>query len=427
MACDKHSLAGSVSQRACVFCGSRVVLYPIADALHLIHGPIGCAAYTWDIRGALSSGPQLHRMSYSTDLQEKEVIFGGEPKLYQALTELIDTYQPKAAFVYSTCIVGIIGDDVEAVCKKVSREKGIQVLAVHSEGFKGTKKDGYKAACDAMFQLVGTGATEDIAPASINILGEFNIGGEAWMIKKYYRQMGVDVVSVMTGDGRVDEIRKSHGAALNVVQCSGAMTFLAEMMKEKYGIPYIRVSYFGIEDMAKALYDVADHFPDSPQIKARAQDLVREEVSAVYPQLQEIRQDLAGKKAAIYVGGAFKAFSLIKALRYFGMQVVLVGSQTGNSDDYNTLREMCDQGTVILDDANPLELSKYIIEKKADLFIGGVKERPIAYKLGIGFCDHNHERKIPLAGFEGMLHFAREIHTSVTSPVWQFVPFRQES
>jgi nitrogenase molybdenum-cofactor synthesis protein NifE len=54
--CGKHSVAGSVSQRACVFCGSRVVLYPIADALHLIHGPIGCAAYTWDIRGAQSSG-----------------------------------------------------------------------------------------------------------------------------------------------------------------------------------------------------------------------------------------------------------------------------------------------------------------------------------------------------------------------------------
>ena len=82
---------------------------------------------------------------------------------------------------------------------------------------------------------------------------------------------------------------------------------------------------------------------------------------------------------------------------------------------------------MILDDANPLELSKYIIEKKADLFIGGVKERPIAYKLGIGFCDHNHERKIPLAGFSGMLHFARELHASATSPVWQFAPFRQGS
>ena len=283
MACDRQSLAGSVSQRACVFCGSRVVLYPIADALHLIHGPIGCAAYTWDIRGALSSGPQIHRMSFSTDLTEKEVIFGGEPKLYQALTELIATYRPRAAFVYATCIVGIIGDDVEAVCRRVAKAVDIPVLPVHSEGFKGTKKDGYKAACDALFQLVGTGETKDIAPASINILGEFNIGGEAWMIREYYRRIGVDVVSIMTGDGRVGDIRRAHGAALNVVQCSGAMTFLAEMMQEKFGIPYIRVSYFGMDDMARALYDVADRFPDAPEIKARALALVKEEIDAIYP------------------------------------------------------------------------------------------------------------------------------------------------
>jgi nitrogenase molybdenum-cofactor synthesis protein NifE len=425
MHCGKHSLAGSVSQRACVFCGSRVVLYPIADALHLIHGPIGCAAYTWDIRGALSSGPELHRMSFSTDLRERDVIFGGEKKLAAALSELIDAYQPKAAFVYSTCIVGIIGDDVAAVCRQVAREKGIPVLPVHSEGFKGTKKDGYKAACDALFELVGTGDTDAIAPVSINILGEFNIGGEAWLIKKYYEQMGVQVVSIMTGDGRVEQIRRSHGAALNVVQCSGALTFLAEMMKERYGIPYIRVSYFGIDDMAKSLYDVAAHFHTYPDVMARTRRIVRSEVGAIMPEIERLKADLAGKRAAIYVGGAFKAFSLIKALRILGMDVVLVGSQTGNESDYATLQEMCDDGTIILDDANPLELSKYIIEKRADLFIGGVKERPIAFKMGIGFCDHNHERKIPLAGFTGMLQFAREVHTSVTSPVWQFVPTRQ--
>ena len=112
--CDKHSLAGSVSQRACVFCGSRVVLYPVTDAVHLVHGPIGCAAYTWDIRGSISSGPELHRLSFSTDLQEDDVIFGGEKKLYRALVELIDCYKPGAAFVYSTCIIGVIGDDVES-------------------------------------------------------------------------------------------------------------------------------------------------------------------------------------------------------------------------------------------------------------------------------------------------------------------------
>ncbi len=422
IACEKHSLAGSVSQRACVFCGSRVVLYPIADALHLVHGPIGCAVYTWDIRGALSSGPQLHRMSFSTDLKETDVIYGGEKKLYNALVELIDEYHPKAAFIYCTCIVGIIGDDIDAVCKKVSIEKNIPVLPVHSEGFKGTKKDGYKAACESIFNLIGTGSIKNISKYSINILGEFNIAGESWIIKDYYKKMGIEVVSVMTGDSRVDEIKKAHGACLNVVQCSGSMTTLAKMMEKKYNIPFMRVSYFGIDDMSTALYDVANFFKDNSDIMEKTQKLIQEEVSKIRPQLQHYKSILQGKKAAIYVGGAFKAFSLIKALNYLGIEVILTGSQTGNKDDYLKLKDMCEEGTIIIDDSNPIELAKFVIEKKADIIIGGVKERPIAYKLGIGFCDHNHERKNPLAGYIGMLNFAREVYSSIKSPVWQFAP-----
>ena len=421
--CNKESLAGAVSQRACVFCGSRVVLYPIADALHLVHGPIGCAAYTWDIRGALSSGPELHRLSFSTDLQEMDVIFGGEDKLERALNELIDRHHPKAAFVYSTCIVGIIGDDLEKVCKKVEKDKGIPVLPVQSEGFKGNKRAGYHAACEAMFRLVGTGDITGISPKSFNILGDFNLAGEIWIIKNYFERMGIEVVATITGDGRVDDLRRAHGAALNVVQCSGATMDLANMMQEKYGIPHLRVSYFGVEDMAESLYAVARHFND-PEMMERTKELVREELAKLYPELQKYRQALTGKKAAIYVGGAFKAFSLVKAFRLLGMQVVLVGSQTGTPEDYKELHDITDPGTIIVDDSNPLELSTFLKEKDVDIFVGGVKERPIAYKLGVGFCDHNHERKEALEGFVGMLNFAQEVYNTVMSPVWQFVPRR---
>ncbi len=422
--CGKKSAAGSVSQRACVFCGSRVVLYPISDALHLVHGPIGCAAYTWDIRGALSSGPQLHRNSFSTDIREFDVIYGGEKKLYHALIELIDAYEPKAAFVYSTCIVGIIGDDVAAICRRVAAEKGIPVLPVHSEGFKGTKKDGYRAACEALYNLVGTGSTGGISPHSVNILGDFNLAGETWIIRSYYERMGVQVVSCITGDARIGDVRRAHGARLNLVQCSGSMAHLATMMERDHGIPLRRVSYFGIEDMSAALYDTAKFFADEPEIMRRAEDLVREEVAAIWPKLREYRARLEGKRAAIYVGGAFKAFSLVRALKLLGMETSVVGSQTGGPEDYAQLQEMCDPGTIIVDDSNPLELAKFCLEKDVDLFIGGVKERPIAYKLGIGFCDHNHERKEPLAGFVGMLNFAREVYSTVASPVWQFAPRR---
>lgn len=421
MVCEKSSLAGAVSQRACVFCGSRVVLYPIADALHLVHGPIGCAVYTWDIRGALSSGPELHRESFSTDLQESDVIYGGEKKLDKALDELIDKYKPNAAFVYATCIVGLIGDDVDAVCKRLSTEKRIPVIPVHSEGFCGSKKDGYSAACEAMAKIVGTAPVDDISKHSINIMGDFNIAGEIWIIKEYFNRIGVEVVANVTGDGRVADIRRMHGAGLNVVQCSGSISKLATWMEKKYGTPSIRVSYFGIEDMAQALYDVANHFGDHEMLN-KARKLVQEEVAVIMPELEKYRKDLTGKKAAIYVGGAFKAFSLVRALKLLGMQTVLVGSQTGNKKDYEQLRDLCDPGTIIVDDSNPLELCEFLKEKGCHLFIGGVKERPIAYKLGLGFCDHNHERKEALAGFVGMYNFAKEVHATVMSPVWEFVP-----
>ena len=423
MECNKDSLAVAVSQRACVFCGSRVVLYPIADALHLVHGPIGCAAYTWDIRGALSSGPELHRLSFSTDLQEMDVIFGAEDKLYRALIELIHRHRPQAAFVYSTCIVGIIGDDLESVCKKVAAETGIPVLPVQSEGFKGNKRAGYHAACQAMFRLVGTGDPAGISARSLNILGDFNLAGEIWIIRDYFRRMGIDVVANITGDGRVGDLQRAHGAALNVVQCSGATMDLARLMQEEYGIPFIRVSYFGVEDMAESLYAVARFFND-PEIMDRTRELVREELSALYPKLREFRQALSGKQAAIYVGGAFKAFSLVKAFRLLGMRVVLVGSQTGTREDYQELHEITDDGTIIVDDSNPLELSRFLQEQDVDILVGGVKERPIAYKLGVGFCDHNHERKQALEGFVGMLNFAQEVYNTVMSPVWRFVPRR---
>lgn len=423
MTCDKESLAGAVSQRACVFCGARVVLYPIADALHLVHGPVGCAAYTWDIRGALSSGPELHRLSFSTDLKEREVVFGGEEKLYKSLIELIDRYAPKAAFVYSTCIVGIIGDDMAAVCRRVEREKGIPVIPVQSEGFKGNKRAGYYAACAAMMKLVGTGDISDAPKVSVNLLGDFNLAGEIWIIRDYLTRMGVSVVANVTGDGRVGELGRAHGAALNVVQCSGSTMEFAKMMKEKYGVPFIRASWFGIDDVADSLYRIADFFaPIDPGIEERTSALVREEVEKLLPVVERYRKDLEGKKAALYVGGAFKAFSLVKAFRLLGMKVVVAGSQTGTEEDYQELHEVADRGTVIVDDTNPLELVSFMKEKGVDVLVGGVKERPIAYKLGVGFCDHNHERKEALEGFIGMANFAAEIHRTVMSPVWRFVP-----
>jgi nitrogenase molybdenum-cofactor synthesis protein NifE len=207
MACDRPSLAGSVSQRACVFCGSRVVLYPIADAIHLVHGPIGCAAYTWDIRRSFQR-PQLHRNSFSTDLQELDVIYGGEKKLEAALMELIAIHHPNAAFVYSTCIVGIIGDDVGAVCGAF--RKGPAYRCCRS--FGGFKAPSAMATgrLRSTLPVDGRRDTQGIGP-SASISWATSTSPRNLDHSDYLKKIGIDVVACVTGDARIADIARLHG------------------------------------------------------------------------------------------------------------------------------------------------------------------------------------------------------------------------
>ncbi|MDF2537490.1 MAG: nitrogenase MoFe cofactor biosynthesis protein NifE [Herbinix sp.] len=414
--CDSNSVSGSVSQRACVYCGARVVLNPITDAFHIVHGPIGCASYTWDIRGSLSSGDDLYRNSFSTDLQETDVIFGGEKKLTAALDEIVNTYHPKLIFVYATCIVGVIGDDIEAVCREMSNKHGIRVLPVKSPGFSGNKSVGYKMACNAIMALLAPHKPEK--RRGINILGDFNLAGEIWIVKEYLNKIGIPVISTITGDSNYESLIQAPAAELNIVQCAGSSTYLANRMEEELGIPYIKISFYGIEDTVNSLIRIADALKDETARK-KAIELAETETLRLEVFLSKYRKNLEGKRAAIYVGGGFKAISLIRQFCSLGIETVVVGTQTGKKEDYEIIEGIVGPDTIILDDANPAELEKFMKEKGADILVGGVKERPLAYKLGIAFCDHNHERKHPLCGFDGVVNFTKEINLSMNHPVWK--------
>lgn len=418
--CSDDSLAGSVSQRACVFCGARVVLNPVTDVIHLVHGPIGCATYTMDIRGSLSSGSELFRNSFSTDLKEKDVIFGGEKKLAACIDEVVTRYHPPAVFVYSTCVVGMIGDDIIAVCKAASHRHQIDVIPVESTGFmSGNKVIGYRAAAEALMKLITPKEGETVQMTrKLNFLGEYNLGGEKWVVERYLREIGIEMNVAFTGDSTVAALKQAPGACLNLVQCTGSMHWVATNLERAFGTPYIDVNFFGAENTAESLRKIARFYGDE-EIMRRAEALIEREMKEIQPVIQMYRERLTGRRAAIYMGGAFKAVAIIRQLQELGMEVVFTGTQTGKTEEYERIRGMVDEGTVIIDDANPAELERFLLEKKVDMMAGGVKERMLAYKLGIGFVDHNHDRKDCLAGFEGAARFAREVYITTCSPVWK--------
>ncbi len=63
-------------------------------------------------------------------------MFGGEKRLYKAIKEIIEKYNPPAVFVYQTCVPAMIGDDIEAVCKAASKKFGKPIIPGQFAGFR---------------------------------------------------------------------------------------------------------------------------------------------------------------------------------------------------------------------------------------------------------------------------------------------------
>ncbi len=417
--CDKASLPGTVTQRTCVYGGARIVLMPITDSIHLVHGPIGCAACTWDIRGSKSSRGDLYKKGCSTNLQEKDIVFGGEKKLFETVIELNRIYHPGAIFVYATCVSGIIGDDIKAVCKKSQEITGCRVIPVQSEGYQNhNKTKGHWIGGDALLDyVIGTKEPEKITPFDINIVGEFNVAGDLWGIKPLIEEMGINIISTLTGDSHVDEIAQAHRAKLNIVQCQKSSNYVAKKMEKKYGIPYIKVNFFGLEQTINSLRDIANFFKD-PDMIEKTEQIIQSGLKEVEHKTDEYKRRLNGKTVALYVGGN-KAWSLVRAFEELGMEVMMSGTKNGIKEDYERIKETVKDGTIIVDDANSTELARLLKKYQPNLLISGAKEKYISLKLGIPFCDFNHDRISAFAGFKGFESFAKEVDASVSSPVFE--------
>src|SRR5512147_309452 len=102
--CRPDSMAGVCRSRggeSCAFDGAMIVLGCIADAAHLVHGPIACCGNSWEGRGTLTSQGSLHRMGFTTDMSELDIIYGSEEKLGRAILQTFEAVRPKAIFVYA--------------------------------------------------------------------------------------------------------------------------------------------------------------------------------------------------------------------------------------------------------------------------------------------------------------------------------------
>jgi nitrogenase molybdenum-cofactor synthesis protein NifE len=421
----RKSEPGEGTERSCAFDGARVVLMPVTDVIHLVHGPIACAGNSWDNRGARSSGSQLYRRGFTTELLHNDVVFGGEAKLHRAIVDLAARYpEAKAIFVYATCVSAMTGDDLEAVCRRAAGEVPIPVVPVNTPGFIGDKNIGNRLAGEILLErVIGTAEPETTTGYDVNLIGEYNIAGDLWGMLPLFERLGIRILSCISGDARFEELRHAHRARLNVIICSKSLTNLARKMRKRWGIPYLEESFYGMTDTAKALRDMAGALDlatgraADTTMRDRVEALVAEEEARCRARIAPYRARLEGKRAVLFTGGV-KTWSMVNALRELGVEILAAGTQNSTLEDFHRMKALMHADARIIEDTSTAGLLAVMREKMPDLIVAGGKTKYLALKTRTPFLDINHGRAHPYAGYEGMVTFARQLALTVNNPIW---------
>jgi len=419
--CTKQLTPGAAA--GCAFDGAKIALQPIVDVAHLVHGPIACEGNSWDNRHSASSGATTYRTGFTTDINELDVIYGAEKRLFKAIREIIEKVNPPAIFVYQTCVTGLIGDDIEAVCKRATEKFGKPVIPVNAPGFAGPKNLGNKLGAEALLDhVVGTIEPEVTTPYDINIIGEYNLSGELWQVKPLLDALGVRILSCISGDGRYAEVASAHRARANMMVCSKSMINIATKMAQRWGIPYFEGSFYGISDMSTTLREIARLLVQTgapSDLKDRTEALIAVEEARAFERIRAYKQRLAGKKVLLITGGV-KSWSVVSALQEAGLEVVGTSVKKSTQEDKRKLKDIMgdDADAHMIDDMTPRQMYAMLRDAKADIMLSGGRSQFVALKARMPWMDINQERHHAFAGYEGMVTMIAEIDKALFNPMW---------
>jgi nitrogenase molybdenum-iron protein alpha chain len=416
-------------------------------------------------------------------MQESDIVFGGEKKLEKAIDEAMEIFDPKCIMICSTCPIGLIGDDVQAVARQAEEKYGIKAIGFSCEGYKGVSQSGghHIANNGVMRYIIGTGDVQPKTKFSVNILGEYNIGGDGWEEERILKRCGIEVLNLFTGDASVESLKSAHLVHLNLVMCHRSINYIAEMMNTKYGIDWLKVNFIGVGATCKSLREIAKYFND-PGLTARVEEVIADETAAIYEEMEYYKSKLTGKLAGIFSGGS-RSHHYQVLLEDLGMKTVIAGYEFAHRDDYEgrdvipsikedadnkniesitvtadenlyrtvytaeevaalkagdegieldtydgMIPEMC-AGDLVVDDYNHFETDALIKSVKPDIFLSGIKDKYSIQKAGVSSRQiHSYDYSGPYAGFNGATTFARDVTMAIYTNAWSLVtpPWKHE-
>ncbi len=342
----------------CKMFGAYCYISEISNAIPLLHGPVGCAFFPKFVP------PDAIRTQFlklyepppfpCTDLNERDVIYGAEDKLFKAIIDIDKYYKPDLIGVVVSCPAAIIGDDIVSVVNKAkqaihadivytpssagfSDDERVEDFNRHAEDLITVWKNRDKkpkwgiekcGRLDTLYSLITQLLKEskEKIKNSVNLdtYGRFHwfedLVGEIKEIKSIFKEIGISVNTVFPGCS-VQDIKNMTKAELNFMRRSEKS---AIFMKEKFGMDYIFDTfgnkYVGI-DGAKSFYlDIAERFG----LRDKAKKIVKDKEIFLWRDLKDIKQELQGKEIAYVCTPLYTTPVFIRLLESLGLSIRLI-------------------------------------------------------------------------------------------------------
>lgn len=413
---------------------SLAILNTIRDSVIVVHAPLGCGGSSVGAAGLNKNFQKLRDSSakgliwVNTNLDESDVIKGGEEKLKEAVLFADREFRPSAIIVVNSCVPALIGDDIDGVLDQLQSQVSASIVPVHCEGFK-TKimASAYDAAYHGILRnLVGK---EKKYPRYWD--EEHIVEDEVEKLKEKYRiskTVNLLNVSSMSAFDEVelkrimsaldltlnilpcyahpDDFARVDEAALNVSICATHDDYFVGHIQEKYGIPFVLNTIpIGIYHTNKWIRDIAKHMG----IEEQAEKFIESETKGLERALEPFKKVLKGKRVFLG-GGEIRILSTAELLTSLGMEVVALKGYhyDGFADELIEALPGSDKVIFNVATGQPFEQANLMERLKPDIYIGHVGTTSTAAKQGIPVFPL-YGQTVNYMGYSGVYEIARRI------------------
>lgn len=298
----------------------------VRDAAVVSHAPLGCmtdvsaqnvrersTAERQRIPAEIDMPIAAARM-ISTNIQEKDTVYGAADSLRSAIDEADRRFHPKTIFILSSCAAGIIGEDIESIAAEKEGELGYPVVAVYCEGFKSKT---WSSGFDAVYHGALRKLVKPPKQKQKNLVNMFNFQDKD-VFTPLLGRIGLQVNVVFPMTTTLKKLAQLSEAACSAHICETLATYIAAALEEKYDVPEVKTPPpYGIDWTDNWLREIGRFTAKQEEVEI----LIHEEHKRIEPELLELKKKLHGRKIYIVSGDTY-AYNMANIIKEFDMQIV---------------------------------------------------------------------------------------------------------